>query len=207
MGTLLIDRFQERTRVLGPGERSVVWFHGCSRNCPGCVAAEMNRSNDYEMISSSELAGRVCAVEGIDGLTLSGGEPFDQDVSSMIDLLDAVRQRMNLNIMAYTGYCLAELRCDRERSRILPLIDILIDGPYVESEDHGELWRGSANQKVHFLSERGAALKELFDGKFGRKLEFAFGQGLQFSFTGVPPRGFRENLQRILNEKGFEVSW
>lgn len=207
MGTLLIDRFQERTKVLGPGERSVVWFHGCSRNCPGCVAAEMNRSRDYETITSSELVDKVCGVEGIDGLTLSGGEPFDQDVSSMIDFLNAVRRSSTLNIMAYTGYCLAELRCDRERSRILPLIDILIDGPYIESEDHGELWRGSANQRMHFLSEKGEVLKELFDGKFGRKLELAFGQGLRFSFTGVPPKGFKTNLRRILSEKDIEINW
>lgn len=207
MAALLIDRFQERTRVLGPGERSVVWFHGCSRNCPGCVAAEMNRSNDYETIEPIKLAGRVCSVEGVEGLTLSGGEPFDQDVPSMISFLDVVRQRMNLNVMAYTGYCLAELRNDRERSRILPFIDILIDGPYVETEDHGELWRGSANQQVHFLSERGSALKKMFDGKFGRELEFEFRQGLQFSFTGVPPKGFKANLRRILREKDIEISW
>ena len=207
METFRIDRFQERTRVLGPGERSVVWFHGCSRNCPGCVAAEMNRSNDYETIEPIKLAYRVCSVEGVEGLTLSGGEPFDQDVASMINFLDVVRQRINLNIMAYTGYCLAELRCDQERSRILPFIDILIDGPYVESEDHGELWRGSANQQVHFLSERGAAFKELFDGRFGRKLEFEFRHGLQFSFTGVPPKGFKANLQRILSEKDIEINW
>ena len=207
MAALLIDRFQERTRVLGPGERSVVWFHGCSRNCPGCVAAEMNRSSDYETIDSITLADRVCSVEGVEGLTLSGGEPFDQDVSSIIGFLDVVRQRMNLNVMAYTGYCLAELRNDRERSRILPFIDILIDGPYVESEDHGELWRGSANQQVHFLSERGSALKKMFDGKFGRELEFEFRQGLQFSFTGVPPKGFKANLRRILREKDIEISW
>ena len=125
----------------------------------------------------------------------------------MISFLDVVRQRINLNIMAYTGYCLAELRCDQERSRILPFIDILIDGPYVESEDHGELWRGSANQQVHFLSEGGAAFKELFDGRFGRKLEFEFRHGLQFSFTGVPPKGFKANLQRILSEKDIEINW
>lgn len=167
----------------------------------------MNRSNDYETIDSMTLAERVCSVGGVEGLTLSGGEPFDQDASSMVDFLDVVRQRMNLNVMAYTGYCLAELRNDRERCRILPLIDILIDGPYVESEDHGELWRGSANQQVHFLSERGSALKELFDGKFGRPLEFEFRRGLQFSFTGVPPKGFKTNLRRVLSEKDIEINW
>ena len=77
METLRIDRFQERTRVLGPGERSVVWFHGCSRNCPGCVAAEMNRSNDYETIEPIKLADRVCSVEGVEGL-IAAGETTEQ---------------------------------------------------------------------------------------------------------------------------------
>ncbi len=207
MGTLRIDRFQERTKVLGPGERSVEWIHGCSRNCPGCVAAEMNRSDDYETISSAELTKRVCSVDGIVGLTLSGGEPFDQEPSSMVEFIKGIRQRSSLNVMAYTGFSLEELQGDVDRSRVLPLIDILIDGPYVEAEDHGELWRGSANQRVHFLTDRCADLKDQFEGKFGRKLEFEFLHGLRFSFTGVPPKGFRRNLQRTLTERGFEIDW
>lgn len=204
---LSIDRFQERTRALGPEVRSVVWFHGCSRNCRGCIAADMNRSSDYEITSPVDLAERVCSVEGTEGLTLSGGEPFEQDVASLVEFIKAVRHRSSLGVMVYTGYRLEELLHDAVRAQVLPLIDVLVDGPYVEAEDHGELWRGSANQRIHFLSDRYREIEGEICGKFGRRLEFSFQSGLQFSFTGIPPKGFKKNLERTLNEKGFEINW
>ena len=88
---LLVDRINDRTTVLGPGNRTVVWFHGCARGCPGCVAAGMNAGADYVRYTPDELSRRVLAVDGVEGVTLSGGEPFDQDVEPMTIFLMAVR--------------------------------------------------------------------------------------------------------------------
>lgn len=205
--TLLVDRFQERTRVLGPGLRAVVWFHGCTRNCPGCVAAEMNASTDFQTCTPGELAERVRAVTDIEGLTISGGEPFQQNPVAMRSFLEQIRTHSSLSVMLYTGYRLGELRKDPERAHLLELLDILVDGPYREDLDHGELWRGSSNQHIHVLTPRYRAWGREMSGKYGRPLEVAFQDGLNFNFTGIPPRGFRNRVRKALAVRGFTVAW
>ena len=203
---LNVDRVKERTKVLGPGTRVAIWFHGCPHKCPGCVASAMNESTDYGRFTPEELADRVLAVSGVEGVTISGGEPFAQDVESMGSFLSAVCDA-NLSVMAYTGYLREELESDAGKCALLRYVDILVDGPYVESEDHGELWRGSANQRIHCLTDRYARLAEAVEGKKGRPLEFEFGEGLNFSFTGIPPAGFRDRLSERFGQKGLEVRW
>ena len=203
---LAVDRIKERTKVLGPGTRFAVWFHGCPRKCPGCVASEMNESADYCSFTPEELSTRVLAVSDVEGITISGGEPFAQDVESMGAFLSAVRDA-DLSVMAYTGYLREELESDAGKRALLRYVDILVDGPYVESEDHGELWRGSANQRIHCLTDRYPCLAEAVGGKKGRPLEFEFGEGLNFSFTGIPPVGFRDRLAERFGQKGLEVKW
>ena len=192
--------------VLGPGTRAVVWFHGCPRNCPGCIASGMNASSDFERYTPEELSCRVLEVDGIEGLTVSGGEPFAQNAELMGEFLSAVR-KTGLSVMAYTGYLREEIEADENKRHLLEFIDVLVDGPYVEGEDHGELWRGSANQRIHFLTGRYSGLAPFVERQRGRPLEFEFGSGLNFSFTGIPPRGFRKRLAERLGQRDLEVSW
>ncbi len=203
---LLVDRIKDHTTVLGPGNRVVVWFHGCTRRCPGCIASGMNCSADYVRYAPEELSSRVLAVEGVEGVTISGGEPFDQNPRSMTVFLSSVCAA-GLSVMAYTGYLREELEADKDKCGLLGFIDILVDGPYVECEDHGELWRGSANQRMHFLTERYSGIAASIEGRKGRDLEFELGRGLDFSFTGIPPRGFRNRLAERLGQKGMEINW
>ena len=205
--TLLVDKIREKTKVLGPGCRAVVWFHGCSRGCPGCVAAEMNRSNDFDACTPLQLADRICAVEGIEGITLSGGEPMDQPADALAEFLRLVRARTGLSIMLYTGYELNELKQMPGMPEILGLLDILIDGPYRQELDHGELWRGSSNQTIHMLSDRYAALAGELERSKGRPMEIDLSQSGILSFTGVPPRDFRKKLESELNKKQFDIQW
>lgn len=204
---LLVDRIQESTKVLGPGTRVAVWFHGCFRNCPGCIAAGMNNSSDFSSYKVEELVSKISSIEGVEGLTISGGEPFQQNLSELCIFLKMIRQNTKLSIMAYTGYIMAELIADPQKKKLLEYIDILIDGPYIEHLDYGQLWRGSENQKIYFLSSRYKALEGIIEKKKGRPIEVDFIEGLQFSMTGVPPRGFREKLKGKLAEKGMNVNW
>lgn len=204
MKPLRVSHVKERTRVLGPGVRTAVWFHGCRRGCPGCVAAAMNASEDWSAWDAAALAERVLSAEGTEGVTLSGGEPFDQDAEALGAFLEAVRAG-GRSVMAYTGYGRAELEADGERRGLLGLVDLLVDGPYVAGEDHGEWWRGSANQRFHFLTGRYAELEGTLEGRKGRPLEVELGEGTEFSFTGVPPKGFMERLAERLGTQGLEL--
>lgn len=201
-----VSRIQRLSRVLGPGARSVVWFHGCSRNCPGCVAAEMNASSDFFSCTDDELLNEVLSIQGTEGVTMSGGEPFDQNVVAMLHLLSGVKNH-GLSVMVYTGYKLADIKNDPVKCKCLDYIDILVDGPYVESLDGGELWRGSANQTIHFLTPRYEECCKTVSQHKGRPLEVSIGGGNGFTFAGIPPKGFRPILERELEQRGLVVHW
>lgn len=204
---LKVDRIQDKTRVLGPGMRAVVWFHGCFRNCPGCIAAGMNRSSDFSEYTVDALFQKIASIDGIDGITISGGEPLMQNLDDLQDFLQQVKQKTSLSVMLYTGYLLQEIRAEEKKCRLLENVDILIDGPYMEQLDNGQLWRGSENQKIYFLSSRYSETEDGFEHKKGRPIECNFIDSSVFSLTGVPPRGFRASLERKMAEKGMCVNW
>ena len=204
---LSVDRVQEHTRVLGPGVRAVIWFHGCFRRCPGCIAAGMNRSSDFSKYTAEELFQKISTISDIEGLTISGGEPFMQNMEEFSEFLTLIRQKTPLSVMLYTGYLLQEIRADEKKRGILNFVDILIDGPYVEHLDQGQLWRGSENQNVYFLSSRYSESVDGFVQKKGRPVECKFTDSSEFSLTGVPPRGFKNSLERRMAEKGLVVNW
>lgn len=207
MPQLHISKFQEKSKVLGPGVRCVVWFHGCSRHCPQCIAKTMNESRDFESLSPDRLAERVLSIAGIEGLTISGGEPFDQDVQAMYDFLGAIRQNSNLSVMAYSGYLRAELEADPEKSRLLQFLDILVDGPYRHEQNDGSLWKGSANQTIHFMTGRYAAMSDGIIHAKGRPLEIQISTDMKLDLTGIPQADFKERLEKELNKKQLNIQW
>lgn len=91
-------------------------------------------------------------MSGIEGVTLTGGEPFEQ-AEAFADFAWTVRA-VGLSVIAFTGYELEEFESTAQR-RLLAACDIIVAGRYIESQRIvGEGWRGSMNQSVHFLSDR-----------------------------------------------------
>lgn len=207
MSSLTVSRFQQKSCVLGPGTRCVVWFHGCSRNCPECIARTMNEAADFEVLTPESLAERILAIDGIEGITLSGGEPFEQDMQAMFDFLNGIRRQSSLSVMVYSGFLLPELQSDPEKSRLLPLLDILVDGPYRHELNDGSLWKGSSNQTIHFLSERYSSMADQVRSRKGRPLEFQVTADMKLDLTGIPPADFRQKLEKSLKEKNLLIQW
>lgn len=203
---LRIARFQERSQALGPGTRAVVWFQGCAFDCPSCIAAEMNRSDDFDLTTPSDLVERVLKISGIEGVTLSGGDPFDQPLTLLAEFLEILNRRSELSVMCYTGRTLDQLRrggANDVTARILKRLDILIDGLYVESLNDGSAWRGSSNQQIHFLSPRYRHLESSVRESRERKLEVSVIPGGAIDLTGIPPAGFIDRLRDQLNTRGL----
>ena len=160
-GLLRIARKKDGCRVLGPGSRAVVWFHGCSRGCLGCIAEEMNRSESYELIKPKELSEWVLSCQNIDGVTLTGGEPFEQ-VPALLDLAKNIKGA-GLTLMSYSGYTLEELegRHDKATDELLEMLDILVDGRYDEKLRNLTLvYCGSENQRVIDMKKTRRARRE-----------------------------------------------
>ncbi len=203
--SLRLARYSLRCAVLGPGVRGIVWVQGCSRNCPDCTAPEMRDSARGFDISVSELADRFLEQPELEGLTFSGGEPMNQ-AGPLADLVDRVREKKDFSFFCYTGYQFEDLReaGTVEQKRLLTKLDVLVDGPYIESRHSDRLWRGSDNQKVWFLSNRYAEYKSSLDDP-GQGLEFEFDDRGVLQWTGIPPLGFRKQYRETLRKWGIGI--
>ncbi len=202
-GLLSVARTLDRCTVLGPGTRAVVWVQGCPLRCRGCVAAETLPFDGGTARPVADVAGWLCGLDGIEGVTLSGGEPFSQ-ARALAELLDAVRaERPDFGAMAYSGFRHEALRRGGpDRRALLARLDLLVDGPYVAAR-HGSLrWRGSANQRLIPLTDRYAHALAGPDTTAG--IELSVGPDGSVSWAGVPPApGFREGLEDRLAARGF----
>lgn len=146
--------FVPRSRANGPGERAVVWVQGCPRRCPGCFNPDTQAFVNRELVSVNELESRILAQENIDGVTFSGGEPFEQ-ASALAELARRL-QECGLTVVCYTGYTIEQLWAGNREdwNALLSEVDLLIDGPFIESERCHEPFRGSENQNIIYLSGR-----------------------------------------------------
>lgn len=135
--------------VDGPGLRFAVFTQGCPHRCEGCHNPETHDENSGIEIPVEEIVGKMRANPLTDGVTLSGGEPFSQ-ADDCAEIAEAAKKE-GLSVWTYTGYTFEELlqSGDRHIRNLLALTDVLVDGPYVESERSLNLkWRGSRNQRL-----------------------------------------------------------
>jgi len=187
MSTLRIFRKQGRCSVLGPGVRAVIWVQGCAFRCPGCLVPESWNPKGGIEVPVGELVDWVLQQTEIEGLTLSGGEPFNQ-AAALAELLKQLHRRSpGLSVMSYTGYTHRWLNRhgSKDQIRLLEKLDILVDGRYQKDLHADLLWRGSRNQRIHVLTDRYRGRLPREDRSQGLELEFS-GQGT-FTFSGVPP--------------------
>ena len=146
-----IKRICYPIRVLGPGERVGIWVTGCKRNCPGCMTPELRDPHTGREMTCEEILAAAKRIPGpVDGVTVSGGEPFDQP-EQLYRLVTLLRQELTEDILIYTGYTLEELQARNcpDTDGVLHTIAVLIDGAYVEALDDGKGLRGSSNQQIH----------------------------------------------------------
>ena len=133
--------------VDGPGLRYTVFVQGCHRNCHGCHnPATHDPAGGYEESIEALIAG-LDRNPLADGLTISGGEPFLQTEDCA--KLAWLARRRGKSVWVYTGYTYEEILTHKEFRSLLEEIDVLVDGPFIESEKSYELhFRGSRNQRL-----------------------------------------------------------
>lgn len=143
----------------------------------------MSRAEDGgQLIPVSALAVEI-ALSGMDGLTVSGGEPFLQ-AEALADLIDRIRARRDMGVIVYTGYTIEHLRQQPEARSLLERIDLLIDGPYIQALDDGRSLRGSSNQRVICLTERYRDALDMY-GRDGRETQ-TFRHSVFDNIVGIP---------------------
>jgi anaerobic ribonucleoside-triphosphate reductase activating protein len=172
-----------RSRANGPGTRFVIWFQGCTLGCPGCFNPTTHAAGG-EVVEVGALLAQIAAA-GVDGLTLSGGEPMQQAPAALELVLGA--RRLGLSTLMFSGYRLDELRAQALGPAILAHLDVLIDGRYVAGERHADGLRGSANQQIRLLSARHTAEEVAATPQ----AEIRIGADGSIALTGVAPLTIR----------------
>jgi anaerobic ribonucleoside-triphosphate reductase activating protein len=136
--------------VDGPGIRLAIYTQGCKHNCPGCHNPGAQPFAGGKPTPVDALWQKVEANPLLAGITLTGGEPFEQ-AEALVALARRARER-GLSVWAYSGYRFEELLSgvpNSDAPRLLEQLDVLVDGPFVESlRSLDLLWRGSTNQRV-----------------------------------------------------------
>ena len=136
--------------VDGPGIRYVVFTQGCPHKCEGCHNPQTHDYNGGKLVKTDLIAKDINSNPILKGITLSGGEPFEQ-AKQAVDLLSKINPK--LTVMAYTGYTYEYLvkNANEENGylELLAKIDILIDGRFVlKLKDLNLDFRGSSNQRA-----------------------------------------------------------
>jgi anaerobic ribonucleoside-triphosphate reductase activating protein len=201
--TARVARVQALTRVLGPGARRALWVQGCALRCAGCVVPESHPRDGGAAVSSEQLAHALLDGPDVDGVTFSGGEPFLQAaaLAATVRLLRA--ERPEWTYLSYSGYRLEAMRSrgSAHQRELLAELDVLIDGPFVRRLAGSHLWRGSANQRIVGLTARGRReIAGLPDRSAG--IEIELDEAGRPSWTGIPPDGFREQVDAALARRG-----
>jgi anaerobic ribonucleoside-triphosphate reductase activating protein len=151
---LNLHAVERRSLANGPGNRFVVWFQGCTLRCRGCYNPETHATGPRQVTSVGSLQQRITAeTDGLDGVTFTGGEPFEQP-DGLLALLSGLRERMDTSLLVFSGYTLEEIDSLPLGSEILGCLDVLIAGRYSERQRLGLGLRGSANKEIHLLSDR-----------------------------------------------------
>ena len=148
-----IHAYEPASRANGPGLRAVIWVQGCTIGCPGCFNPETHSTSGGALTVTEELARSILdSGETIEGISVSGGEPFQQP-AALLDLLLRL-SGSSLSVLVFSGYTLGAIRSLPMGPEILKHVDVLIGGPYAESAHFGRSLLGSSNQSIHFLTAR-----------------------------------------------------
>ena len=180
-----LHAIEARSRANGPGARFVVWLQGCTLGCAGCFNAGTHDAASGTGVEVAEVAAQMAAAKGVEGLSLSGGEPLQQPAAAAA-LLDAARA-LGWSTLAFSGYAIEEIRALAGGPEVLARLDVLIDGRYRSGERLATGLRGSANQRIHLLTARYTAA----DVEATPVAEIRIGKTGDVILTGVDPLKLR----------------
>ena len=184
--------FLPRSSENGPGTRAVIWVQGCPLGCPGCFNLATHDTSPRQLIPVEELVTKVLAIPDIEGVTVSGGEPFLQ-ADALAEFARSI-QDADLGVVIFSGFSYPQLSQsdDPAWKALLAHCDLLIAGPFVRELTCSMALRGSSNQTLHHLSERYRDQQQHLEYS-GSSVEILIDENGQMLVTGFPS----EELQGI----------
>ncbi|HKX77571.1 MAG TPA: 4Fe-4S single cluster domain-containing protein [Novosphingobium sp.] len=201
---IAVSRLHFPVTALGPGQRIGLWLQGCSIRCPGCISVD-TWADDVGRVPLSDVIDRLGALAPeADGLTVSGGEPFDQP-EALACVLAAWRELSDRSVLLFTGREMADIQ-----SWLFAhpgLVDAIVAGPFRADLPQTIALRGSDNQLLHILTPLGEEMRR-FERDLDatdRKLDVMFDADGDAWLAGIPARGDIGRLRRALASAGHHA--
>lgn len=205
---LNVSRLHFPVTTLGPGRRAVVWFQGCSLRCPGCVSVDTWAAGRGATTVEAVMEAMEPWFAEADGVTISGGEPFQQ-IQALGELLQHLRAkaRVTSDILVYSGYPWEQIA--HQVAQWPGLIDALITDPFVSGAGQTLVWRGSDNQRMHLLTALGqiryAEWVNAPKSAVPKAFDIFFHEG-DVWMAGIPSKGILAAIQSRLADAGFSAA-
>lgn len=196
-GTIHINRLHFPVSALGYGQRIAIWVQGCSLHCQGCISRDTWEHGHGEIALADLTSNLARWLANADGLTVSGGEPFEQP-AALVELLHWWRQHHTGDILVFSGYSWEHLK--HRHADVLQLIDVLISDPYQAEAGHSLALRGSDNQRLHLLTELARSRYSRLPSK--RALDLCW-DGDRLWMAGIPDPDDLMHLHQKLQAEGL----
>ncbi len=141
----------QQSLVNGKGLRKVYFSQGCSHHCKNCFNPETWPFVGGQEFNMDDLIQKLSNETYLDGVTFSGGDPFQQ--ADKFAYMAVKINKMGFNIWCYTGYTFEELlelsKTDKNIETMLHNINVIVDGKFIqELYDEHLKFRGSSNQRI-----------------------------------------------------------
>lgn len=145
--TIRVLDIVEDTMVDGPGLRTSIYCAGCRHECPECHNPQSWDFNAGHNMTVEEIM-KIIIADPFADVTFSGGDPMYQP-EGFIALAEAIREQTKKTIWCYTGFRFEQLLHHPQCLRLLHLLDVVVDGPFVKALRNPDLpFRGSSNQRI-----------------------------------------------------------
>ena len=178
------------TEALGPFKRYAIWVQGCNKRCKGCIAPDAQPLTGGYSISVEDLATDILSAPDIEGITISGGEPFLQQ-DALCVLINLIQLKKDLGVIVYTGM----KYCEVNATPLVQRCDLIIDGEYIEDLNDDKNLRGSSNQNAICVTDRYKQYVQQRFGSPGRKVEFIV-NNRQVNMIGIPAKRMLPDVRR-----------
>ncbi|WP_294829202.1 4Fe-4S single cluster domain-containing protein [uncultured Gilliamella sp.] len=203
--TVGISRIHFPVTTLGPGRRLGIWFQGCSLRCEGCISVD-TWATAKTLIPIEQLMMKLSSyLPLIDGITISGGEPFDQ-FEALLAIVVQLRERTKVDILVYTGYAVEDIT--DQLQQIKPYIDVLISDPFQRQSSQTLRLRGSDNQRLHCFTSQAVEKFAYYQQAVtteDKVLDVMFDAEGVVWFAGIPRRDDFVKLQTLLKQQGHQI--
>lgn len=134
----------------GPGIRTTIFVTGCTHKCHNCFNEEYQDFDFGDPWTPKETDEVIkdLKLDEVKGLTILGGEPFQNEVD-LLQVLRDIKKEVQKDIWIFSGYTYEEILKDDNKKKLLEECDVLVDGRFIEAlKDLNLRFKGSSNQRI-----------------------------------------------------------